>query len=355
MNSNSIASKTRLVEYAKTADGVLKSYFANNNSTPSQNHIFQKVYEHIAEHCLRGGKRLRGSLVVAGYELFGGEDANEILNVSIASEIAHTALLIHDDVIDQDSMRRGGITTHQLFATTSMQNEGMHKHYGESIAICAGDVALLTAPQIILDSKFPSEYKIKAALYFLKGLVTTGYGEILDVYLEDLGEATEDDIKALHHLKTGVYTYLTPLGVGSILAGASDEQVKAFDKYSSLSGISFQIQDDILGLFGDESKMGKSNSSDIKEGKITLLYLKAVENNSAAKRINELWGKKDISDSELDEVKKIITETGSLNYSIEFSKKLALEAVDSLPNGQYNQTAMDYLKGLAQYLVEREI
>lgn len=355
MNPISIHSKARLVEYAKAADQVLTSYFANNNSAPSKTQIFNEVYKHIAEHCLRGGKRLRGSLVVAGYELFGGQDADEILKTSIASEIAHTALLIHDDVIDQDSMRRGGITTHQLFARASKQDEGAHMHYGESIAICAGDVALLTAPQIILDSKFPAEYKIKSALYFLKGLVTTGYGEILDVYLEDLGGSTEEDIKALHHLKTGVYTYLTPLGVGSILAGASEEQVKAFDKYCSLSGISFQIQDDILGLFGDESKMGKSNSSDIKEGKITLLYLKAIENEVAKKRIGELWGKKDINESELAEVKKMIIDTGSLNYSVELSKKLASEAVESLPKGQYDQKAMDYLQGLAQYLVEREI
>jgi len=357
MDPLSTKSKERLSAYAKTADLTLRKYFEENKSTPDQSPVFQKVYDHIAEHCLRGGKRLRGSLIVAGYELFGGTDIDMITKVSIASEIAHTALLIHDDVIDQDALRRGGITTHQLFAKDSnKEGEASKYHYGESVAICAGDIALLTSPQIILNSDFPSDLKCKAAVYFLKGLVTTGYGEMLDVYLEDLGLATEEEIKNLHHLKTGVYTYLNPLGVGAILAGATDEKVAEFSKYCSLSGVSFQIQDDILGLFGDEEKMGKSNSSDIKEGKITLLYLKATEDSKVYERIKQLWGKKDINDAEISEVKKIIIDSGSLDYSINLSKRLAQEAVSSLPsNNQYNQGAIDYLKGLAMYLIDRKL
>jgi geranylgeranyl pyrophosphate synthase len=353
--NQALKSKERLVEYAKIVGGVLNNYFELNRSANDQSPIFIDVYNHIAEHCLRGGKRLRGSLVVAGYELFNGKDIEEITKVSIASEIAHTALLIHDDVIDQDSVRRGGVTTHQFFAQKSNQKDQAKEHFGESVAICAGDIALLTAPQIILDSRFAAELKVKAAGYFLRGLVTTGYGEILDVAMEDTKIANEDEIKNLHHLKTGVYTYLTPLGVGATLAGATSEQIEKFNTYCSLSGISFQIQDDILGLFGDEQKTGKSNSSDIKEGKITLLYLKALESQAHSKRISELWGKKDINSDELEEVKRIITETGSLNYSIELSKSLAMKAANSLPKGEYNQSAMEYLEGLAQYLVEREI
>lgn len=360
--NKALDAKERLTSYANKVQPILEQYFDNELSQvpESRDDIFHTTLKHIKEHCLRHSKRLRGSLVVCGYELFGGQDMEEILRVSIANEITHTALLIHDDIIDQDNIRRGGQSSHKYFQGLSSSKD--NEHFGRSLAICAGDIALLTGPKIILDSKFQTDLKLNAAKILLQGLISTGYGEIFDVYMEDRKILSQEDVYFLHQYKTGIYTYQTPLLVGAALAQEGNDKHKQFEEYCYKAGIAFQLQDDILGVFGDSSKTGKSSDSDIKEGKITLLYLKTIENlmdNSPKEmeRLKSLWGQRDITTSEVEWIKGTILKSGAYDHSITTSKDLAKEAAESIKNieGIVNKSALDYLEGIALYMVEREL
>jgi geranylgeranyl diphosphate synthase type I len=181
------------------------------------------------------------------------------------------------------------------------------------------------------------------------------------VTLEALQNWTEEDVIVLHKAKTAIYTYENPLFVGGYLAGLPKEIFKILHEYSMDGGVAFQLQDDILGVYGDPEKTGKSADSDLKQGKCTLLILKALEIGTEAQRhiVNKVWGKFDKATREdLDEAKKAIRESGSYEYSKQLAIKYATKAAVSankLRKLNLNSEAVDYIQGIAEYMVEREV
>lgn len=186
----------------------------------------------------KGGKRIRGTLVKLGYEIAGGFPNEDILKIAAALEILHSAILVHDDIIDQSPTRRGQPSLYKVLGGD---------HYGISQAISLGDIGLYLPIQIIAESAFPDEFKNKALSHLSKTIVDTGWGEVLDVDLAaKKGKTSEEDIILLYKLKTAQYTISGPLILGAILAGADEELVREFGEFGENAGIAFQIQDDIL-------------------------------------------------------------------------------------------------------------
>ena len=277
-------------------------------------------------------------------------------------ELVHTALLMHDDFMDQDDTRRGKPTTHEYYKKIHQDRKYRFAplHYGESMALNIGDVALLAGHQILGEVNFPENRKLAALNRLLQGLVNTGLGQAFDVTLEAGGQAQEKDIFDLHLAKTAIYTYENPLHIGAILSGASGNDLKILTKYAIPGGIAFQLQDDILGLYGDPVKTGKPAHSDLRQGKMTLLIIKALKNGSPAqvKRLKEIWGKRDLTESEAGEARKIVKDTGSLDYSRDISRSWARRAQKAIPDmlkKGWNKEAINYLDGVAQYMVERDV
>jgi geranylgeranyl diphosphate synthase type I len=131
-------------------------------------------------------------------------------------------------------------------------------------------------------------------------------------------------------------------------------------RYAEPGGIAFQLQDDILGLFGTPEKTGKPAHSDLRQGKMTLLIVKALEkaDETQKKTLLSLWGKHDLTDEEAQDARKIVTDTGSLDYSKEVSISWAKKAQEVIPEMRkrgWNTEGIDYLDGIAQYMVERDI
>lgn len=211
----------------------------------------------------RGGKRIRGTLVKLGYEIVGGglhlrgeknalHLGGEITKVGAALEILHSAILIHDDIIDQSPTRRGLPSLYKALGGG---------HYGISQAIGLGDIGLYLPIQIIADSNFPDEFKNKALSYLSKTIVNTGWGEVLDVDLvNQKGKIPEEDIILLYKLKTAQYTISGPLILGAILAGAEEQLVRALEEFGENAGIAFQIQDDILDGEAQSMKDAKAKA-----------------------------------------------------------------------------------------------
>lgn len=294
----------------------------------------------------QGGKRIRGMLVKLGYELAGGS-GQDINQVAAAVEILHTALLIHDDVIDQSLLRRGQPTLYQAFGGD---------HYGLSQAISLGDIGLYLAIKIIAEANFSSERKIITLQYLSRVIIQTGWGQILDVELPHLGKKVlKKDVKLLESLKTASYSVSGPLILGAILAGAEERLLGYLGKFGENLGIAFQIQDDILGVFGQEEQIGKSNTSDIEEGKNTLLIADALEKaNSQQKDIlGKFYGKGNQGSQGLEIVRQVFTDTGAVDFAHSQALQYASLAKKIIPKITQDKVMRKLLEEMTDYLVER--
>lgn len=294
-----------------------------------------------------GGKRLRGMLIILGYKLAGKEYTPDILDAAAAIEIFQTAILAHDDIIDQSPLRRGKPTIYKAL--------GMD-HYAISQTICLGDMGLFLGAKLIADSNFEPEYKNKALSLFCQMVINTGLGEMLDVELPRLESSkTEQAVLTIHQLKTAYYTIIYPLTIGAILGGAKEDLLKKFEQYGNDLGIAFQIQDDILGVFGDEKVLGKSVTSDIEEGKNTLLITEALKNATPQQKeiLDTYYGKGEVSQEGLNEIRKVFEQSGSLEYSREKALEYVNRAKSMIPEITQNTELQKLLADFSDYLINR--
>jgi geranylgeranyl diphosphate synthase, type I len=350
-----------LKNYKKILDPELKKYFDRKiKQSRRVDPLAGEAVKMIADFTLASGKRIRPAMVYYGYLASGGKDGPEIIEASMAIELVHSFLLIHDDIIDRDDMRHGVPTLHERYRKIGQRiaPKKNAEHFGNSMAMIAGDMAAAMANEIMFNAKFPPELIIRALDKLQDIVYVTIPGEMLDVILEMKGKATEKEILRMHEGKTSRYTFEGPLHLGAILSGNGGENnLKAFTDYSLPLGKAFQVKDDILGVFGEEKKLGKPVGSDVIEGKQTILVLKALEKGSGNQKniIKKCLGKKDLSKKELEEFRKVIIDTGSLGYSEDLAKKFAGDSLCALDQiGARNPEANDFLLGIARYMVERE-
>ncbi len=315
----------------------------------------REAAEILQEYTLRGGKRIRAILMIVGYKMMGGDDEDAIIKASSSLELVQSYLLIHDDIMDESDLRRGKATVHKIYEEKHLKNGfgGKPKKFGESMAIILGDLADAYAMEILSSSNFPAERKIEAIKKLNEIIEYTGYGQIIDVYSSVLDDFREEDLLLLHHYKTAKYTIEGPLALGMLLAGAEPAGI---EKFAIPIGIAFQLQDDILGLFGSEERIGKPVTSDLAEGKKTLLIIKALEraNEEERKTILSALGNPAVTEEQLNAVREIVRRTGSLDYSIDMARKMVEDAKNSLREMRVEREEMkDFLLWLADYMINR--
>ena len=363
MEKNALAVEI-LKNYKKRLDVYLKEYFTQKNKQAQKiDPIAVQVVEVIEKFVLSGGKRIRPALAYYSYLAAGGKDGEHIIKASMSIELAHAFLLIHDDIIDRDDIRHNTTTIHKVYRSLGEdlkldENDAMH--FGNSMAIVVGDIAYSMANEVSFNSDFDAEVILLSLKKIQEIVYRTVPGEMLDVLMEAKGTATEEEIMRMYEGKTARYTFEGPLQLGAVLAGQSDnkELMKALTNYSLPIGRAFQIRDDILGIFGEKKKTGKAVGADIIEGKQTLLIVKAFEKGTKEQKqeMKKLLGKKDLSLPELEIFRKIIRETGSLEYSQKLSEELVAEALCALKKIEFkNSEAKNFLEGIAEYIIKREV
>jgi len=304
-----------------------------------------------------GGKRVRGNLIRLGYECFKKADDKKLLPISAAIELNHSAILIHDDIIDQSKLRRNQSTIHEKYKEYHLKNyqKGIATHYGESMALDLGIIGYYEAIKLITHSLFTDSLKIKIINELSSSNIKAGYGEGLDIDLPYREKIKEKDIFDIYTYKTAYYTIVGPLNIGSILAGAKKKDLKIFRDYGLPLGIAFQIQDDILGIFGDERITGKEIGDDIRKGKNTILFTQVIKKADfkQKKRVRKLWGKENISLEEIKEVREIISQTGSLNYCQKLATNLGLKAKKAI-NKIESRELQEVFLSLADFIIKRK-
>lgn len=256
-----------------------------------------------------GGKVLRGTLVMLGYELSGASPNPAILTPAVAYEILNTALLIHDDAIDKGLMRRG--------QPTPFKSLGQN-HYGLSQSICLGDSGFFLASKLLAEADFAPELRTTALGQLSHVIINTAAGQMLDVKLASIRQPPPlDDVLNIQKLKSASYSVVGPLQIGAIFGGAGLELLAAIERFGLPAGLAFQIQDDILGTFGEPMKLGKSVTSDIEENKPTLLLSYALTHASKAdlKVLKKSYGSGKINSGQHKLIKQVFINSGALDYA----------------------------------------
>ena len=284
-----------------------------------------------------GGKMLRPSLTLIVSEAVGGNKENALRSAA-AIELIHTFSLIHDDIMDDDDMRRGMAS--------------VHKVWGEDVAILAGDTLFSKAFEIIIGTQNTSpEQNNKALATVADACVKICEGQALDMGFEDRFDVTQDEYMEMIFKKTGALI-AAATKTGAIMGGASDEVIDAMYEYGKLIGLAFQIQDDYLDIASDEETLGKPIGSDIAKGKMTIIAINGLENCENHDELLDLLKDDNNSKEDIDRAIEILNDCGA----IEYARNLALDYVNNakevleiLPDSSFKQVLAD----IADFVLER--
>lgn len=305
----------------------------------------------------QGGKGIRGYMIRLGEEIAGGNAASAAAStaVSVAFEMFQTAILIHDDIIDNAATRRGKPTIHAKDPN----------HYGIARGICIGDYGFFLANQIIATAPdLPADTKIKILDQFAQIQITTLEGEMLDIIPPalQLDPATDYDaymaqVMAIYKNKTAWYTLIGPMMLGAMAANATAETIAALTAIAMPLGIAFQIKDDILGIFADEKLLGKPAISDVREKKQTILYGYAYKHATEAQRaqLQAIYGNPTAADDSLFIVQEIFQATGALAYARQQILDLSAAAREKIQQAGFASHHQSILGGLVSYLIMRGV
>ena len=234
----------------------------------------------IRELVAAGGKRLRPAFVYWGHRAAGGVDDRGIVPVAAAVELLHTFALLHDDVMDRSETRRGSTAAHRALASEHRRGawRGDPDWFGVSAAILAGDLTFVWADDLFEQSPAAPLALARARRGFSTLRAEVMAGQYLDLRLAALPCPDEASAQHVALLKSGRYTVTRPLQLGVALATGDPDPAltDALTTYGDAVGVAFQLRDDVLGLFGDPAETGKSCVDDLREGKRTLLVLRAL-------------------------------------------------------------------------------
>ena len=305
------------------------------------------------------GKLIRGFLIALGYSIGNHSSVSYSYPLSLAYEIFQTSVLIHDDIIDNDNLRRGKDTIHYSnYKKYKDYDEAFAKKVSESIGICVGNYGFYEANQVIVNNYKDDKNLARVLNYYNDIILKTIEGELIDVELPFTSKYNldnnniETNIMQVYKLKTAYYTIIGPLCLGLILNGYNDDKLEEITRFGEKVGIAFQIQDDILGIYND---MGKVQGSDIKEYKQTILFANTLKNDKYKDELLKYYGKSNITQEEVEAVRKIFKESGSLLYATNMMNSLYEEAKQILINISWiPQEDKDILDGFIEYLKNRK-
>jgi geranylgeranyl diphosphate synthase type I len=250
-----------------------------------------------------GGKRLRPAVVMLAADTIKRGSSQDIIQAALALELTHTFTLIHDDIMDDDTLRRGVQT--------------VHTKWDMPTGILAGDVLYARAFEFICLSKAHDHAKVRAVSMLARACADICEGQHMDMSFAHRNDVDEYEYLEMVKKKTGVL-YAAAAGIGAILAGSTAHQAKALYLFGLNTGIAFQIQDDLIDLLTPAEKSGKDRASDLREGKQTLIMIKARQKGVDLKKY-----RRDLTDADIDAAIKELTDAGVIDEV----KKVATDLV----------------------------
>lgn len=328
----------------------------------------QDLQDAVFAYLERSAKRLRPAVLMWSCGAVGG-DEQSALPAAAGVELFHTWTLVHDDLIDNDDLRRGGPTVHKLAEKYASENLGYSerraREYGRDISVLTGDsqhgwtISLFCecAKDRGVDPKVMIDIIYHLESYVVNTLIE---GETLDVKYSrtPIEQLTKDDIVFMLWMKTGVLYEFAARSGAMIGLNSSDENhpyVSALTRFASQCGTAFQLQDDILGLMGKEAQLGKPIGSDVREGKKTTVVFFALQSATPEERkfLLSVLGNREASDFDVAKATDLMVSLGAVQKTADLALEhiqRALPELDVLPETSYKTL----LKSWARFMIERE-
>ncbi|WP_459195068.1 geranylfarnesyl diphosphate synthase [Halosimplex sp. J119] len=314
----------------------------------------ERLYEASRYLLDAGGKRLRPTVVLLVAESLADVDADpetadyrsfpadgddvDVLKAAVSVEVIQSFTLIHDDIMDDDDLRRGV--------------PSVHREYDLSTAILAGDTLYSKAFKHLLETGAEPERTNSALMQLSTACTKICEGQSLDIDFESRDAVATDEYLEMVELKTAVL-YAASAAIPAMLLGADDETIDSLYGYGLDVGRAFQIQDDLLDLTTPSEKLGKQRGSDLVEGKQTLITLHAREQGVDVDNLVETESVEAVDEAEIEAAVDRLREAGSIDYARETARDLIASGKDNLRVLPDNP-ARDRLEDIADYLIERE-
>lgn len=285
---------------------------------------FVAAVDSLSEFVLGGGKRLRPTFAWWGWRGAGGSASNPqapaVLRAVSSLELIQACALVHDDLIDDSTTRRGAPTVHVAFAARHRAAGwlGTPERFGAATAILLGDIALAWADDMLRSAHLWPAQLARAHPVWQAMRTEVLAGQYLDILTQARGDETPETALQIDRYKTAAYTVERPLHFGAAIAGADPGLVRAYRRFGADIGIAFQLRDDLLGLFGDPLITGKPAGDDLREGKRTVLLacgLRAADekrHTGAAAALRRAIGNPQVDEDTVTEVRQLLIEVGAV-------------------------------------------
>lgn len=337
----------KLNRYGGLIEKELREYFQKLEREASDYHqLIEECYSDLKEFVMREGKRIASCSTLLTYEGYGGDIDENILDVCVGIELYRHSILLHDDLIDEDNLRRGGRTFHKIYS------QKWNSRFGRGSAMFTGNIAFILATRAIRESGF-SKKKVGDVLSTLLNCYReVNESQILDLIFEYRDVDVEEwQIMASRRAASLFrFTILT----GAILSGIPKEELGILRKAATNIGFSFDIQDDIIDTFAKEEEYGRPPCRDVKHGKKPLHIIQSLKlgNSKESRKLRNLLDKKSIESEEINLIRTLIRTSGGLEAAKNASKDYAKRAKKLLHQTNLNDEAKETFDSLIPYVVE---
>lgn len=344
MGDNGVLFQTYLADNIERIDGYVLGHMPSPLPKGGQvQDLRTYLYSPLTRFVEAGGKRIRPALCLLGAEAVG---ANPQVASSLAAavELFQAAALIHDDIADDGTMRRG--------------EPCVHLTEGVGLAINAGDAALVAVTSSILGTASLSpQVRMDLLMEVVAMERHTLEGQALDLgwARDNRWDISVSDYLEMARSKTAYYSAAVPLAMGAISGGGSLIQIEGLRRFGMRTGLAFQIQDDLLNLVGDAQAQGKDYRTDITEGKRTLVMVWALEHLEQTEReeLVDILQSKTSDAARIDRAVELARESGALDHARSYARDLTRRAKDELLQLDIAEHARAVLLSMSDFFIER--
>jgi geranylgeranyl pyrophosphate synthase len=307
------------------------------------------VYADLEEFVLRKGKRLASCSTLLTYKGLTGKVDDKILDVCVGIELYRHAILVHDDLVDMDNVRRGGSTMHQKFMKSY---QPYTPHFGEGAAIFTGNIAYSLVLKSIIDSGFPKGIVSKVIRLLSEGYREVNESQILDLLFES--KAVDVDEWTVMAGKRAASLFKVTMLAGAILGDAPEQDYQILSEAAENLGYSFDIQDDIIDSLAQKDKYGRPPCLDISKGKkpLHVIYALNTADRAKAEALRCLLGKTNLNRGDIELVRRLLRESGGLDAAKKASRKHAKKAKALLTQTSLNNEVKEFFNTFISYIDE---
>jgi geranylgeranyl pyrophosphate synthase len=311
---------------------------------PSYHPFVAELYSALEEYCLRKGKRIATCTTLLTYEGYAGKIDEKILKACAGIELYRHAILIHDDLVDEDEERRGGRALHLLF-----QHD---ERFGNATALFTGNLLYTLAFDALASGGFEKEKAERVRELFIEEYRNVNESQILDLLFE-YEEPSLEEWRSMASKRAASLFKATMLA-GAVFAGASKKELALLEKAAANIGCSFDITDDIIGTFASEEQYGRATGGDIRLGKkpLHVVYALGLLKGREDEEFRRLLKKRELTAEEIERIKELIKKSGALEKAKSDSKRYAEAAKQDIAKTAMLEKSKKDFSGLIDYVSE---